>query len=105
MGGIILTGIGLGLTMPTLMGAAAGSLPPSSFDTGSAVMNMIRQTGMAIGVAGLIAIIGTPTGSVADHLGAFRQAWWAMTCVTLIGLVPTFLMLRARAAAKDAAGA
>ncbi len=27
LGGIILTGIGVGLTMPTLMGAAAGSLP------------------------------------------------------------------------------
>ena len=99
MGGIILTGIGVGLTMPTLMGAAAGSLPPSSFATGSAVVNMIRQTGMAVGVAGLIAIIGTPAGSVADHLGAFRNAWWAMTFVTLLGLVPTFLMLRARTAA------
>jgi len=105
MGGIILTGIGVGLTMPTLMGAAAGSLPPSSFATGSAVVNMIRQTGMAVGVAGLIAIIGTPTGSVADHLGAFRNAWWAMTFVTLLGLVPTFLMLRARTAAGSAAKA
>ena len=100
LGGIILTGIGVGLTMPTLMGAAAGSLPPSSFATGSAVVNMIRQTGMAVGVAGLIAIIGTPGGSVADHLGAFRHAWWAMTIVTLLGLVPTFLMLRVRRSAK-----
>lgn len=100
MGGIVLTGIGVGLTMPTLMGAAAGSLPPSSFATGSAVVNMIRQTGMAIGVAGLVAIVGTPSGTLADHLGAFRNAWWAMTLVTLIGLLPTFLMLRARAAAR-----
>ncbi len=103
LGGIILTGIGVGLTMPTLMGAAAGSLPPSSFATGSAVVNMIRQTGMAVGVAGLIAIIGTPGGSAADHLGAFRNAWWAMTFITLLGLLPTFLMLRARAAAGSAA--
>ena len=76
LGGIILTGIGVGLTLPTLMGAATGSLPPSSFATGSAVVNMIRQTGMAVGAAGLIAIIGTPGGSTADHLGAFRSAWW-----------------------------
>ena len=96
LGGIILTGIGVGLTMPTLMGAAAGSLPPSSFATGSAVVNMIRQTGMAVGIAGLIAIIGTPGGSIADHLGAFRHAWWAMAFITLLGLGPTFLMLRAR---------
>ena len=103
MGGIILTGIGVGLTMPTLMGAAAGSLPPSSFATGSAVVNMIRQTGMAVGVAGLIAIIGAPTGSVADHLFAFQHAWWAMTLVTLVGLVPTFLMLRVRRSERSAA--
>ena len=60
LGSVALTGIGVGLTMPTLIGAAAGSLPPSSFATGSAVVNIIRQTGMAVGVAGLIAIIGTP---------------------------------------------
>ena len=103
LGGIILTGIGVGLTMPTLMGAAAGALPPSSFATGSPVVNMIRQTGMAVGVAGLIAIIGTPGGSAADHLDAFRNAWWAMTFITLLGLVPTYLMLRARTAAGSTA--
>jgi EmrB/QacA subfamily drug resistance transporter len=102
LGGITLTGIGVGLTMPTLMGAAAGSLPPSSFATGSAVVNMIRQTGMAVGIAGLIAIIGTPGGSAADHLGAFRNAWWAMAFITLLGLVPTFLMLRERPTAGSA---
>src|SRR5262249_49500645 len=34
-GGLVPIGIGVGLTFPTLMGVSAGSLPPSSFATGS----------------------------------------------------------------------
>ena len=60
LGGLLLTGIGVGLTLPTLMATAAGSLPPTSFATGSAVVNMLRQVGLAIGVAVLIAVLGTP---------------------------------------------
>ena len=56
LGGIILTGVGVGLTLPTMMATASASLPPSSFATGSAVINMVRQTGLALGVAVLVAV-------------------------------------------------
>ncbi len=59
LGGIILTGVGVGLTLPTMMATASASLPPSSFATGSAVINMVRQTGLALGVAVLVAVLGT----------------------------------------------
>ena len=36
------SGIGVGLLFPTLMGVSASPLPPSSFATGSGVINMIR---------------------------------------------------------------
>jgi EmrB/QacA subfamily drug resistance transporter len=91
MGGIALTGIGVGLTMPTVMGTAAASLPPSSFATGSGVVNMIRQTGMAIGVAGLVALIGAAS-SPAERLAAFQAAWWLMAAVAAVGLIPTLLI-------------
>ena len=55
IGGMMPTGIGVGLTFPTLMGVSAGSLPPSSFATGSGVINMIRQAALAIGVAIFVA--------------------------------------------------
>ena len=55
LGGIILTGVGVGLTLPTMMATASASLPPTSFATGSAVINMVRQTGLALGVAVLVA--------------------------------------------------
>ncbi len=51
IGGMICTGIGVGLTFPTLMGVGTASLPPSSFATGSGGINMIRQAAIAIGVA------------------------------------------------------
>jgi MFS family permease len=89
--GIVMTGIGVGLTLPTLMGTAAGSLPPSSFATGSGVINMIRQTGMAIGVAMLVAIVGGG-GAPVERLHAFHFAWWAMAAVTAVGFAPLLLL-------------
>src|ERR1700722_17909182 len=80
IGGMVLIGVGTGLCLPTMMGTATGALPASSLATGSGVVNMIRQTGMALGVAALAAIIGTP-GSPLERLVAFRHAWWAMAAV------------------------
>jgi hypothetical protein len=59
LGGMILTGVGVGLTLPTMTATASSSLPPQSFATGSAVINMIRQTGLAIGVAVLVAVLAS----------------------------------------------
>ena len=61
LGGMLLTGIGVGLTLPTFMATGTAALPPHSFATGSAVINMLRQIGLAIGVAVLIALLGRPT--------------------------------------------
>jgi EmrB/QacA subfamily drug resistance transporter len=67
--GMILTGIGVGLALPTLVGAAVTALPPQSFATGSAVVTMARQIGSVLGVAALVAILGaagTPSAGF-DH--------------------------------------
>jgi EmrB/QacA subfamily drug resistance transporter len=95
LGGIVLTGIGVGLTLPTLMGIAAAALPPSSFATGSGVVNMIRQTGFAVGVAALVALVGA-AGTPMERLAAFKTAWWFMVAVTALGAIPTFLIQRKR---------
>jgi EmrB/QacA subfamily drug resistance transporter len=71
--GWIIGGIGVGFVIPTLAAAAAASLPPARFATGSAVYGMTRQFGIALGVAVLIAVLGTPSG--AQVLGAFRTGW------------------------------
>jgi EmrB/QacA subfamily drug resistance transporter len=99
LGGMLLTGIGVGLTLPTFMATGASSLPPQSFATGSAVVNMLRQVGLAVGVAILVAVIGTPhTGS--GQLSAFREGWWVIAACSLLAALAGIVLLRpARSAA------
>ena len=62
-----LSGFGVGLMLPSLGGAATAPLPPQRFATGSALYAMTRQIGVALGVACLVAILGTATGAVGRH--------------------------------------
>jgi MFS family permease len=92
LGGMLLTGIGVGFTLPTFMAAGAAGLPPHSFATGSAVLNMFRQIGLAIGVAVLIAVLGSPA-SPAATLQAYRSASWIIVAIALVsGLVGAALL-------------
>ena len=92
LGGLILTGIGVGLTLPTMMATAAASLPPTSFASGSAVVNMLRQVGLAIGVAVLIAVLGSPH-SPAQVLAAYQRGWTVTAAIAFAGGVVGFLLL------------
>jgi len=67
----LLGGAGVGLTIPSLIGAGTASIPPARFGTGSGVLNMARQIGTVLGVAGLIAILAGL--NVADPVVAFRH--------------------------------
>lgn len=91
--GMMFTGIGVGLTFPTLMGVSASALPPSSFATGSGVINMIRQASLAVGVAIFVAIVGAPD-SPAERIAAFHLGWWIFVAIVLLGLIPTYLLIR-----------
>jgi EmrB/QacA subfamily drug resistance transporter len=95
LGGLLLTGAGVGLTLPTLMGTAAGSLPPSAFATGSAVVNMLRQVGLAVGVAVLIAVLGSPA-SPAATLAAYQRGWTVTAAIALAGGLLALPLLSAR---------
>jgi EmrB/QacA subfamily drug resistance transporter len=98
MFGMVFTGIGVGLTVPTLFGAGTSSLPPSLFATGSGVINMIRQTAMAIGVAMFVAIVGT-VHSPLERLAAYERGWWIMAGLTALGFIPMLLLIRPKPAA------
>jgi MFS family permease len=80
--GSLLSGIGVGLMLPSLGGAATAPLPPERFATGSALYVMSRQIGIALGVAGLVAILGTATG--ASAVTAFHHAWIFMVACSLV---------------------
>jgi MFS family permease len=64
-------GAGVGLVIPTLTAAGASSLPPERFATGAAVLTMGRQIGSALGIALLVAVLG----SHAARTGDFQPAW------------------------------
>jgi EmrB/QacA subfamily drug resistance transporter len=100
LGRMVLTGIGVGLTYPTVMGAGTASLPPSSFATGSGVLNMTRQTFLAVGVAIFVAIIGAPQTPL-ERLAAYDRAWWIMAAMTLLALAPVSLLMKRTAAGSE----
>jgi EmrB/QacA subfamily drug resistance transporter len=84
--GSILGGFGVGLMLPSLGGAATAPLPPQRFATGSALYAMTRQIGVALGVACLVAILGSASG--ASSVTAFHHAWIFMIgCGLLAGAV------------------
>jgi EmrB/QacA subfamily drug resistance transporter len=105
LGGMILSGVGVGLTLPTVMATATASLPPHAFATGSAVINMIRQTGLALGVAVLVAVLGTGATRGTAPLVSFQHAWWLAAAISFAGAIPALVLLRHRRPAVTPAGA
>jgi EmrB/QacA subfamily drug resistance transporter len=67
----LLGGAGVGLTIPSLLGAGTASLKPDRFGTGSGILNMARQVGTVLGVASLVAVLSHITPG--DPLAAYRN--------------------------------
>ena len=95
LGGMLLTGIGVGLTLPTMMATGTSSLPSHSFATGSAVVNMFRQIGLAVGVAVLIAILGSPRTPSAT-LDAYRDALVVIAAISVASAIAGVALLATR---------
>jgi NTE family protein len=83
--GIVLLGVGAGTLFPNLSGAAVASAPGESFATATGLNSVARQLGAALGVALVVAIIGTP--SPLGALAAFDNAWtFGAACLFIAGL-------------------
>ena len=81
----IMTGIGVGMTMPSLSSAAVHSLQPNRFAVGSAVNQTVRQIASVMGVALVIALIGSP--GPADALDAFDRVYELMVAAAVVTAV------------------
>lgn len=81
--GWLITAVGIGIAMPTLIGSATADLSTTDAATGSAVVNTARQAGYALGVAGLVAILGTHASLSAGE--AYKGGWIFVTAMVLIG--------------------
>jgi EmrB/QacA subfamily drug resistance transporter len=92
----LLGGAGVGLTIPSLLAAGSASLTPARFGTGSGILNMARQVGTVLGVAGLVAILAHV--SRAHPIPTYRDGLILITAFfAAAGVVSgTFLTARAR---------
>ena len=78
--GMVILGVGAGLTFPTLSGAAVESVPGPRFAVATSLNAVARQIGAALGVAVLIAIVGNgsaprvPVGLPAGLLAAIEHS-------------------------------
>ena len=93
----LLTGIGVGLTLPTILASATAELPPARAATGSAVVNMARQIGTVFGIAVLVAILGSPVGYTQAH-HAFTVAWWTIIAIAVLAAAASLGLTQRKAA-------
>ena len=88
--GSLIGGAGVGLMLPSLGGAATAPLPPERSATGTALYAMCRQIGLALGVACLVAILGSATGAAAvtdfHHAWVFMGSCALLSCLILQGI-------------------
>lgn len=71
--GQVLSGIGVGATLPLLGSAALAAVPGGRYATASAVMSSARQLGGVLGIAILVVVVDNPTPATA--VPAFRDGW------------------------------
>ncbi|GII58796.1 MFS transporter [Planotetraspora thailandica] len=98
---MILSGVGVGLAMGTLVAAGVQSLPAGRAATGSALVNSVRQIASTVGVAVLVTIIGARVD--AGSVGGFRLAWVIGAGLSLVTSVAGVLLMRSRSTAGHGA--
>ncbi len=55
---------------------------------------MIRQAGLALGAAILVAVLHSSAGHGSAALGAFRHGWWVTAALSAASIVPAMTLLR-----------
>ncbi len=73
MPGQVLSGIGVGATLPLLGSASLAAVPGGRYATASAVSSSARQLGGVLGIALLVVVLGDPTPATAVE--SFRDGW------------------------------
>jgi NTE family protein len=98
--GQIISGIGVGATLPLLAASTLATQPGGKYATASAVISSARQVGGTIGVALLVVILGTP--SATTIVGDLRAGWTLCIAAFLAGGVITLFLGRVRENTDDA---
>jgi NTE family protein len=93
--GQVLSGIGVGATLPILGSAALAAVPGGRYATASSVVSSARQLGGVIGVAVLVAIVGAPTSSTLTP--SLRDGWIFTAACFLVAAAGAGLIRREQA--------
>jgi EmrB/QacA subfamily drug resistance transporter len=94
--GQVISGIGVGATLPLLGSAALAAVPGGQYATASAVMSSARQLGGVLGIAILVVVLDDPTPATA--VVAFRHGWVLSICAFLLVAVASVPLGRIRTA-------
>lgn len=90
----LLTGLGIGLTLPVQSGAAVAKLPPAQFALGSAINSSFRQLGAVLGISLFVALLGN--SGLGSGVTNFHHIWWVFAALGLAaGIVQVFPRLDA----------
>jgi predicted acylesterase/phospholipase RssA/CRP-like cAMP-binding protein len=96
----VLSGIGVGATLPILGSAALAAVPGGRFATASAVVSSARQLGGAFGIAILVVIIGTPTATTT--VDVLRDGWVFCAACFALTAVGALLLRNVTGVEEDA---
>ncbi len=97
--GQVITGIGVGMTLPVLASGALACVPGGAYATASAVVSSSRQFGAVLGVSILVVLLGPP--SPLTLVDSLRDGWLFAACCFLVTAALTPLMGRTRTAAEQ----
>jgi EmrB/QacA subfamily drug resistance transporter len=101
--GMVVSGLGSGLTNPTLASAAVGTVSSDKAGIGSGINNTFRQIGIATGIAGLGAIFGSTVRTSFVHNLAARSPVLARHASQIAGSITSGGMSGTRPAGPDSA--
>lgn len=81
--GMLLLGVGAGITFPLLGSAGVTSAPGERFATATALNSVSRQLGAVLGVALVVVVVGTPAPAAAA--AAFDRGWtFSAACLLIV---------------------
>jgi EmrB/QacA subfamily drug resistance transporter len=102
---LIIAGVGVSMTLPTVATAALGAVPPADIGKASGVNNTLQRFGGAFAVAAVTAVFASygHLGSPASVVSGYRPALAVSAGLSLIGAMAALAVGRRRAAAAQAA--
>jgi MFS family permease len=102
--GLIVGGVGMGMTMTPTTAAAMSSVPVAKAGVGSAVLSSMRQVGGSVGIAVMGAIVASGESSSLGagdtpqvaYLHGFHDAVAIAALLALAGAIVAFVLIRKR---------